>query len=90
MHRFFVSPDCIGGEVVTLTGDVAHQLTRVLRVHSGDHIVVLDNSGLEYVVSQARFLPMIPAPTFRWCWTGRSVRLAAVRNPDHGATRTRE
>ena len=50
MHPFFVPPDCIDGEHVTLAGDVAHQLARVLRTRPGDSIVVLDDSGCEYLV----------------------------------------
>ena len=51
MHRFFAPPGCIDGERAILTGNAARQLTRVLRAHSGERIVVLDNSGWEYVVS---------------------------------------
>ncbi|MCH7746000.1 MAG: 16S rRNA (uracil(1498)-N(3))-methyltransferase [Chloroflexi bacterium] len=51
MHRFFVSPDCIDGQDVTLPDNVARQLARVLRFKSGDSIIVLDDSGMEYVVT---------------------------------------
>ncbi len=51
MHRFFVSPDCIDGQDVTLPDNVARQLARVLRFKSGDRIIVLDDSGWEYVVT---------------------------------------
>lgn len=51
MHRFFVSPDCITGDVVTLDGDVARQLAHVLRARAGDHVVVLDGTGWEYDVA---------------------------------------
>ena len=50
MHRFFVPPDCISGDVVMLPAPVARQLARVLRSRPGDRIVVLDNSGCEYGV----------------------------------------
>ncbi len=50
MHRFFVQPDQIDGESVTLTGDAARQIFRVLRLRPGDRIVVLDDSGWEYFV----------------------------------------
>ena len=51
MHRFFVPQDQIDGKNVTLTGDVAHQLARVLRARPGEEIVVLDGSGWEYLVT---------------------------------------
>ncbi|MCH8869034.1 MAG: 16S rRNA (uracil(1498)-N(3))-methyltransferase [Chloroflexi bacterium] len=35
---------------MTLPGDVSHQLRRVLRARAGDEIVVLDDTGMEYVV----------------------------------------
>ncbi len=47
MHRFFVSPDQLEGDKVTITGPAAHQMRNVLRLSSGDSIVVLDNSGWE-------------------------------------------
>ena len=50
MQRFFVPKDCISGNEVTLPGDVARQLARVLRSRSGDRIVVLDDSGWQYLV----------------------------------------
>ena len=51
MHRFFVSPDCIDGNVVTLTSEFAHQLARVLRFRAGDQITVLDDTAFEYLVT---------------------------------------
>ncbi len=50
MHRFFVSPEKFTETSVVLTGDQAHQITRVLRLQVGDQFVVLDNAGWEYVV----------------------------------------
>ncbi len=51
MHRFFIPSSWIDAHAVTLSGDVARQLTRVLRVRPGDQIIVLDDSGFEYVVT---------------------------------------
>jgi len=45
MHRFFIPPEWIRGKRVTLDGPVAHQVHNVLRMHPGDRIRVLDNSG---------------------------------------------
>jgi 16S rRNA (uracil1498-N3)-methyltransferase len=47
MHRFFVSPDQLEDDKVTITGPAAHQIRNVLRLSPGDAIVVLDNSGWE-------------------------------------------
>jgi 16S rRNA (uracil1498-N3)-methyltransferase len=47
MHRFFIPSSWIQGNSVSITGPQAHQIARVLRMRSGDLIVVLDNSGWE-------------------------------------------
>ena len=54
MHRFFVPPDWLEGDRVTIIGSLVHQLRNVLRLGPGDHIVVLDNSGWEREVEIAR------------------------------------
>jgi 16S rRNA (uracil1498-N3)-methyltransferase len=51
MHRFFVAAECIEASAVTLSGDAARQISRVLRARPGDCITVLDNSGWEYAVT---------------------------------------
>jgi 16S rRNA (uracil1498-N3)-methyltransferase len=50
VHRFFVPPDWIQGNEVTVTGPQAHQIARVLRMHPGDTLIVLDNAGWEIEV----------------------------------------
>lgn len=50
LHRFFISPEQIKGTEVTLKQPQAHQIRNVLRMHPGERIVVLDNSGWEYLV----------------------------------------
>jgi 16S rRNA (uracil1498-N3)-methyltransferase len=50
MQRFFVNRQCIDRESITLEGDIVHQIRNVLRLQSGERIVVLDNEGLEYTV----------------------------------------
>lgn len=47
MHRFFVSPDQLEDDKVTITGPAAHQIKNVLRLATGDAIVILDNAGWE-------------------------------------------
>lgn len=48
MHRFFVSPEWIAGRQVVLSGAVAHQVCRVLRMRPGERIILLDDSGWEF------------------------------------------
>lgn len=50
MHRFFVTADSFHEKQIVLTGAAAHQIRNVLRMKSGDSIIVLDNSGDEYTV----------------------------------------
>jgi 16S rRNA (uracil1498-N3)-methyltransferase len=51
MHRFFVAPQCIHEGQATVNGQVARQAARVLRLQPGDNIVLMDDSGSEYVVT---------------------------------------
>lgn len=55
MHRFFIPPTWIEGRRVSLKGEVARQVNRVLRMAPGDEIMVLDNSGKEYTVRLTDF-----------------------------------
>jgi len=50
MHRFFVPPEWLGTETITLTGSLAHQIIHVLRLRPGEHVILLDNDGWEYDV----------------------------------------
>ena len=54
MHRFFVPPEWLQHEPIVLTGPLAHQLGRVLRVKPGDHITLLDNTGWAYEIEITR------------------------------------
>jgi len=54
MHRFFIPPEWIDQEKVVITGKLVHQLRNVLRLRSGDRIVVLDNTGWEYEIALKR------------------------------------
>jgi 16S rRNA (uracil1498-N3)-methyltransferase len=51
MHRFFVSPGILAVSPVTLTGDQAHQIRRVLRLQPGDRVMLLDGEGWAYEAS---------------------------------------
>lgn len=48
MHRFFVSPEVVAASSVTLTGDQAHQVRRVLRLQPGAEVSLLDGRGWVY------------------------------------------
>ena len=50
MHRFFVPQDWLAEGKAFIKGEQAQQISHVLRLKSGDHITVLDNSGGEYDV----------------------------------------
>jgi 16S rRNA (uracil1498-N3)-methyltransferase len=45
MHRFFVPPSALETQPITLTGDQAHQVRRVLRMRLGDRATLLDGRG---------------------------------------------
>jgi 16S rRNA (uracil1498-N3)-methyltransferase len=50
VHRFFLPPGSISDDDVAIPADQARQIRSVLRLRPGDHIIVLDNSGDEYLV----------------------------------------
>ena len=54
MHRFFIPPEWINNQQVTLIEDVAHQVRNVLRMRPGDRLIVLDDSGWEREVELSR------------------------------------
>jgi 16S rRNA (uracil1498-N3)-methyltransferase len=49
MHRFFVEPGTVSDNRLALPAAIAHQVTRVLRLHDGERIVLLENDGGEAV-----------------------------------------
>lgn len=46
MHTFYLAPDSWGGKL-ELSGQEAHHLVRVLRLRTGDEVLVLDGLGRE-------------------------------------------
>lgn len=60
MHRFFVHDTGLSlqqlsaADAITLPEKVAHQVRDVLHIRSGEHLVLLDNSGEEFVVEVTR------------------------------------
>jgi 16S rRNA (uracil1498-N3)-methyltransferase len=52
MNRFFVSKNCFHHDnVVLVDKEQTHQIRDVLRLSEGEHIIILDNEGLEYDVA---------------------------------------
>src|SRR5919106_1798882 len=45
LHRFFVEPEAMAGDRFPLPPSIAHQVTRVLRLHHGERLVLLDGRG---------------------------------------------
>ncbi len=48
MHRFFVEPKQIKGNIGEITGDDAHHIQRVLRLGIGEEITMCDSQGVDY------------------------------------------
>ena len=48
MHHFVVPPKAICGETVAFPPDQGRQIARVLRLRSGDEVIVLDGRGGQY------------------------------------------
>src|SRR2546430_16965576 len=57
MHRFFVEPELLkkSNIDVALPKELAHQVRDVLRLNSGEHLLLLDNSGDEVSAAVAKF-----------------------------------
>ncbi|MBN1974437.1 MAG: 16S rRNA (uracil(1498)-N(3))-methyltransferase [Sedimentisphaerales bacterium] len=51
MQRFFISNKNISAGQVIITDSRVHQIRDVLRMKTGDEIIVLDNTGIEYLAS---------------------------------------
>src|SRR5436190_17043847 len=48
MHRFYIAPQQLKGDRITLDEREAHHALHVLRIAVGDEVVVLDGEGNEY------------------------------------------
>ncbi len=57
MPRFFVNADQIAEDLVTITGDDAHHISRSLRMAAGEHITVCNMQKCEYDCVLESFLP---------------------------------
>jgi 16S rRNA (uracil1498-N3)-methyltransferase len=55
-HRFFVGPDIFTPEkTFVLQGEIAHQLSRVLRLAPGASVILLDGTGREFLAELTHF-----------------------------------
>lgn len=48
IHRFYIEQDLQKGQAVTIEGDLAHQIRRVLRLAPGEQTVLFNGDGREY------------------------------------------
>ncbi|NSW51378.1 MAG: 16S rRNA (uracil(1498)-N(3))-methyltransferase [Anaerolineae bacterium] len=49
IHRFFLPAEAFQKERIVFPGETARQIERVLRLREGDHVIVLNGRGDEYV-----------------------------------------
>ena len=57
MHRFFIDKKNISDKQVIIIDSRVHQIRDVLRMKTGDDIIVFDNTGYEYQVSLINISP---------------------------------
>jgi 16S rRNA (uracil1498-N3)-methyltransferase len=50
IHRFYIPEIEIKDTKIVLPAEISHQITKVLRLNSGDIIIVFDNTQMEYTV----------------------------------------
>jgi len=48
--RFFISPDQVSGQTITITGEDVRHIGAVLRMKPGDGLLLCDGAGAEYTV----------------------------------------
>lgn len=51
MHRFFIKKQNIFGPMITISGDDVWHISKVLRLKSGDKIVLCDGEGTDYLTA---------------------------------------
>ena len=54
-----MDPACIGDGRASVDGPVARQVSQVLRLRTGERLMLLDDTGLEYVVSLSSVSPSL-------------------------------
>lgn len=56
IHRFFVDSITYKGKKIFFHGEIAKQITKVLRLKEGMSVIALDNKGYEYLVRLDTFI----------------------------------
>lgn len=51
IHRFFIAEPVIANKQITLPGEISHQITKVLRLHPQEKIVVFDKTAREHEIT---------------------------------------
>jgi 16S rRNA (uracil1498-N3)-methyltransferase len=64
-HRFIVESAVLAGDDVRVEGEFAHQISRVLRLRTGEQIVLLDGSGSEAEVELQVVTPKLVTGTIQ-------------------------
>ena len=49
MHRFYLPPELVSEEVITLDERESHHAANVLRVRQGERVAVLNGAGTEFM-----------------------------------------
>jgi len=52
--RFFISPEQVSGRSITISGEDVHHIVKVLRMKTGDELLLCDGNGAEYSVKIAQ------------------------------------
>ena len=52
--RFFISPEQVTGQSITISGEDVHHIVKVLRMKTGDELLLCDGKGAEYSAKIAR------------------------------------
>jgi 16S rRNA (uracil1498-N3)-methyltransferase len=52
--RFFISPEQFNGQSITISGEDVHHIVKVLRMKTGDELLLCDGKGAEYSAKIAR------------------------------------
>lgn len=48
MHHFFVNPEAVKSEIITITGTDVNHIKNVLRMKSGEQILLSDGQGQDF------------------------------------------
>jgi 16S rRNA (uracil1498-N3)-methyltransferase len=52
--RFFIAPEQVSGQSITISGEDVHHIVKVLRMKTGDELLLCDGEGAEYTAKIAQ------------------------------------